>query len=431
MVALVLVLLILPTMGYTVQRFPPPDFDSGHTLPRTVIPEPRALIYEYLDVMVLLIALSLASYLALKSRSRRGIFLLGIFSLAYFGFWRKGCVCYIGSLQNITLALFDHSYTVPLVIIAFFSLPLIFTLFFGRTFCAAVCPLGAIQDVVVLRPIRVPSWLEHALGLFAYIYLGLAVLFAATGSAFIICQYDPFVSFFRRSGSLDMLILGGGFLLVGLFVGRPYCRYLCPYGALLNLVSRASKWHVTITPKECIQCRLCEESCAFGAIQEPTPEAKTTEQDENKRRFTYLLLLLPVFMLFGGWLGTRVSDPLSRMHPTVRLAEQIWSEDTGDTQDSTDASDAFRSTGRSKYELYDEALQIKNQFAWGSGLLGAFVGLVICLKLIFLAISRRRSDYEVNRGTCISCARCFAYCPVEHERLKERGKDTIPVPGRI
>ncbi|MHC5086583.1 MAG: 4Fe-4S binding protein, partial [Planctomycetota bacterium] len=41
----------------------------------------------------------------------------------------------------------------------FFFSPLVFTLFFGRSFCAAVCPLGVIQDLVLLRPLKVPIWL--------------------------------------------------------------------------------------------------------------------------------------------------------------------------------------------------------------------------------------------------------------------------------
>jgi hypothetical protein len=49
---------------------------------------------------------------------------------------------------------------------------------------------------VLIRPVAVPGWLESGLRLFAYAYLGAAVLFAATGSAFIICRYDPFVGFF-------------------------------------------------------------------------------------------------------------------------------------------------------------------------------------------------------------------------------------------
>jgi polyferredoxin len=88
-----------------------------------------------------------------------------------------------------------------------------------------------------------------------YIYLGAGVLFAATGSAFIICEYDPFVPIFRMNGRTLMVLAGVTLLLLGVFVGRPYCRFLCPYGALLKLGGIVAKWRVRVTPDYCTQCR--------------------------------------------------------------------------------------------------------------------------------------------------------------------------------
>jgi NosR/NirI family nitrous oxide reductase transcriptional regulator len=51
--------------------------------------------------------------------------------------------------------------------------------------------------------------------------------------------------------------------------------------------------------------------------------------------------------------------------------------------------------------------------------LGAFMGLVIGLRLLTLATRRRRVDYEPNRGECVSCARCFRHCPKESKRLRK------------
>src|SRR6266853_390202 len=110
------------------QRFPPPDFESGHKLPLTTTPGARALLLQYGDVAVLVGCLAVASWLVYKKRSRRGLVGLSLFSLAYFGFWRKGCVCAIGSLQNVSLALCDASYAVPASVLAFFVLPLAFAL---------------------------------------------------------------------------------------------------------------------------------------------------------------------------------------------------------------------------------------------------------------------------------------------------------------
>ena len=395
---------------------------AGHETPTTLFPEPRATGLEYLDVVLLAAALSLASYLALGKRSRRGLFLLAVASLAYFGFWRNGCVCSIGSIQNVALAAFDSSYTVSAAIVAFFALPLLFTVFFGRTFCAAVCPLGAIQELVTLRPIKVPTWADHALSLLAYIYLGAAVLFAATGTAFVICRYDPFVGLFRLSGSVNMLVLGGCFLLVGVFIGRPYCRYLCPYGAILGLLSKVSKWHLRIPPDDCINCRLCEDSCPYGAIRRPTVAQNMETRRTGRNRLLMLLVLLPILIATGVGLGRLLAVPMARLHADVRLAEEVHAEqtqlqETGKIEGESDATRAFRETGRRPEKLYARAVDLQGQFASAGLWLGGWVGLVIGVKLIHLSLRRQRTDYSPDRGGCVSCGRCFWSCPCEQVRL--------------
>jgi len=412
-------LFISCTLAWGVERFPPPDFEGGYAMPSPTTPHARQTIYEYIDVAVLFIALGLASYLVLKKRNRRAIFALMIFSILYFGFWRRGCVCAVGSLQNIVLSIFDAEYVVPTTVAAFFLLPLVFTLFFGRTFCAAVCPLGAVQDLVNRRPVKVPEWAENGLRLLAYAYLAAAVLFAATGSAFIICRYDPFISIFRLSGSLNILILGGCILLIGVFVGRPYCRFLCPYGVILRHLSRLSKWHATITPDECIQCRLCEDACPFGAIKRPTMKWPEKEYHVAKKRLALLLLVLPVLIFLGGWAGSGIKAVTARAHDTVRLAERISLEEAGEVEGTTDASSAFRATGKEISALYEEASNIRTRFGLGGWFFGGFIGLVIGLKLIGLSVWRQRKEYETDKASCLACGRCFEYCPREHLRRKE------------
>jgi NosR/NirI family nitrous oxide reductase transcriptional regulator len=274
-IAVILVMAVGTLAGAGPQappRFPPPDFESGYHLPTTAYPAARATWRDFADVGVLAAALSAAAYLALKRRSRRGILALSVFSVAYFGFYRAGCICPVGSVENVTLALADRHYAVPLVAVLFFALPLGFALMFGRVFCGGVCPLGAIQDLVLVRPVQVPTWLQKALGVLPVVYLGAAVLFAVLDETFIICRYDPFVAFFRFGGGFGMLVAGGVVVLAAVFIGRPYCRFACPYRVLLGLCSRVAWRHATITPDECITCSLCEGECPFGAIRAPMPE---------------------------------------------------------------------------------------------------------------------------------------------------------------
>jgi polyferredoxin len=243
---------------------------GGYKTPAVQKPLPRSYWLQVLDVVLLGMAMGAAVWLVRSRRSRRWLMALAIASLAYFGFYRQGCVCPIGSIQNVAVALTDPRYSIPMVVTASFFLPLVVAVFFGRAFCGGVCALGAIQELVLLKPIQVPRRLDRALGMLRYVYLGLAIFFAlrpALARDFLICRFDPFVDFFRRTGPPHMLILGGVFLLVGMVVGRPYCRYLCPYGGLLAWCSRLANRGVTITPDKELDCGLCTDACPYGAIE--------------------------------------------------------------------------------------------------------------------------------------------------------------------
>ncbi len=398
------------------QRFPKPEFETGYEQPSPITPEPRALAMEYFDVLVLLLVLSAATWFALKRRSRQGILWLSIFTLIYFGFYRNGCICSIGSIQNVTLTFFDSTYAISLTALLFFLLPLLFTLFFGRTFCAGACPLGAIQDLVVVKPISLPKWLNKTLGLIPYIYLALAVLFAATGTDFIICRYDPFVGIFRMDAKFHMIVLGIAFLLMGMFVARPYCRFLCPYGVLLSWMSRFSKWHLKITPTECIQCKLCTHSCPFDAIDFPTNEKEVVKSGLGPKRFITYALIIPLWMGLGVFVGAKSHTFLSKANPDVYLAELLISHpELKEDPDNIDIQ-TFLAAGKSMEQLVAEAEVIRDKFYIGSMIAGGFLGLVIGMTLLNTVVFRKRQDYEPHKGNCYSCARCVDYCPVEKKK---------------
>ena len=432
-------LLTLATLGlptstsFAEQRFPPPDFtETGHQLPITTTPPVRAEWLQYLDVAMLLACLGVALWFIYRKRSRRGLFWLGIFSLAYFGFWRKGCVCAIGAPQNVVHGLFNSDYTVPLTVIAFFALPLIVALFAGRAFCSGVCPHGALQDLLLIRPIKVPAWLEHALGIVPFIFLGFGLAFAATGTGFPICRYDPIVPIFRLNGPSLMITLAASTLLIGMFVGRPYCRFFCPYGALLKLASLVSKWRVRVTPDYCTQCRLCENSCPFGAMREPssgTVEPKFLEVD--RRRLAWLLLLLPVLVAGGAWLGGKLAVPVAKLNPAVELAERYIHQRKSpvDYGVMTPETLSLQRAERDPEALLKSATDLRDRFWLACMIFGSWVGLVIGLKLVSLSLRSLRTDFEPDRGACFACARCFRSCPNELVRLGLIPAGELPKPA--
>ena len=334
-------MLLLAFLVSAEQRFPPPDFDSGYRIPSPTTPAARQLWLQYADAGVFLAALGTAVWLIYQKRSRRGLFWLSLFSLAYFGFYRKGCICPIGSPQNVVYGLFNPEYAVPVTVLIFCFAPIVVALFAGRAFCAGVCPQGALQDFMLIKPVKVPPWLEQALSVVPFIFLGAGLIYAGTGTGFVVCRYDPFVPFFRLSGGTFILTLGAAFLLAGMFVGRPYCRFLCPYGGLLRLASLAAKWRVRVTPDTCTQCRLCEQSCPFGAMREPAPAAHPDALGAERRRLGWMLALLPVLVVAGAWAGSRLSPAAAQLHPSVALAERYVRQQTPGGIRLDDAGGAF------------------------------------------------------------------------------------------
>jgi polyferredoxin len=257
-----------------VERFPPPDFGPGYGFPTTAQGAPRMGALLWLDMAMLVAGLTLAAVFVHRWRSRRALIWLSIGSVLYFGFYRKGCICPIGAIQNIAQGVFDPHYLVPIGALVFFTLPLVYALAVGRVFCGGVCPLGAVQDLVLVRPVKMADWLVGGLSVVRYFYLGLAVFLAATGTAYLICEYDPFIGFFRRSARFHIWIWSGSILLLSIFIGRPYCRFLCPYGAVLGIFSRFAHRKVEITPDRCVACDLCREECPYGFIREGIKEKK-------------------------------------------------------------------------------------------------------------------------------------------------------------
>ena len=412
---------LLPAFSaFAAQRFPPPDFENGYTLPAAATPAARHPWLQYLDAAVFLAALGLAVWLIYKKRSRRGIFWLSLFSLAYFGFYRKGCICPIGSPQNVVYGLFNPDYTVPVTVLIFCIAPIVVALFAGRAFCAGVCPQGAIQDLVLIKPLTVPPWLEQSLSVVPYIFLGAGLIYAGTGTGFVICRYDPFVPFFRLSGSLFILTIGAAFLLVGMFVGRSYCRFLCPYGGLLRLASLASKWRVRVTPDVCTQCRLCEQSCPFGAMREPVPaEPHPKSLGADRQRLGWLLALLPILVLLGAWGGGKFSPAAAQLHPTVALAERYTRQQTHPVEYGLMTPEALslQRAADDPAAILAAAADLRKRFDLACALFGGWIGLVIGVKLISLSLRRGRTDFEPDRGACFACARCFTACPEERVRL--------------
>jgi len=401
----------------TEQRFSQPEFESGYVIPQMEQP-PSHLFGDWLwgwgNVLVLLLALALGVWLVHKRRSRLGIILLGGTSLVYFGFLRNGCVCPIGSIQNVAEGI-GCGTGVSAVILAIFLLPLVVALFWGRIFCLGICPLGAIQDVMVIgRPKTLPRWLDAGLTLIRSAYFWLALLVAALGAGYLICRFDPFVGFFRLGGFPHMLIFGGILLVLGVIVARPYCRYICPYGLLLEWVSRFAKKPVEITPQKCIACRLCAGGCPFDAIEAPSTGLPPEGMARSRRSLAWRLVLVPFVLAACAAFAWKISPALAELHPIVSLATELRTASEGGRP--SPRVFAFEENGGDAQRIFDTADVIKRRFAFWTPLAGLMFGLSVCARFVHLATYRRRDVFEINSGRCVACGRCYGYCPLNRKR---------------
>jgi ferredoxin len=145
------------------------------------------------------------------------------------------------------------------------------------------------------------------------------------------------------------------------------------------------------------------------------PAAVPVADKRKKARKSLLLLviLFPCMLALGGLVGYGLAPMLSQVHPAVRLAKQVIREDTGKTAATTTESVTFRTSGKTKDTLFTEVRRIQKHYAIGGTLTGLFLGCMAAVSLIGLTVFRSRTIFEPDKGSCISCGRCFAYCPVK------------------
>ena len=392
-------------------RFPKPDFESGYQYPEMHYLIPNEALWTAIDVILLVIMMSIVAWAILQKRTRKPVIWVSILSVGYFGFFRYGCVCSIGAIQNVSLALIDENYFIPLPVLLFFMLPISFAFLFGRVFCAGVCPFGALQELVNLKNYKLSKSVTAVLGMIPWIYLIFAVLYAVTRSSFLICRFDPFVGIFRLGGDIGLITFGILLLIASIFTGRPFCRFLCPYGALLSLFSRVSILRIELTQKPCINCELCHNACPVDAIKPPYDNKVKESRMRGVKRIVNYFVILPLMITAAALLMRSVSGDLSRANKDVKLYDMVMQYEA-DPQDILSVElEAFYGQGGTVEELTERHDQIQNDFKFYATIAGALIGLLVGITLINLSIKRTRKLYEIDHKDCVACGRCFSYCP--------------------
>ncbi|HOH30262.1 MAG TPA: hypothetical protein PLC40_11340, partial [Candidatus Hydrogenedentes bacterium] len=114
----------LTVSAQTEFRFPRPEFSSGYQHEEMYLPAAR-LTPPGLDLFLLVFLLGVTAWAVLRRRSRNWVLALSLVSLVYFGFYRQGCVCSVGSVQNVLNAFIGTGEVLTLTVALFFLIPLV------------------------------------------------------------------------------------------------------------------------------------------------------------------------------------------------------------------------------------------------------------------------------------------------------------------
>ncbi len=148
---------------------------------------------------------------------------------------------------------------------------------FRKAFCSWLCPIGTISEwiwqagqAVLGRTFQLPTWLDIPLRGLKYILLALFVWVVVTMPAgeiqtFLMSPYGivadvKMLDFFRRIGQTAATVIAAIVVLSAL-TKNFWCRYLCPYGALMGIVSALGPARIRRDPVACIDCDKCTAAC--------------------------------------------------------------------------------------------------------------------------------------------------------------------------
>ncbi len=155
-------------------------------------------------------------------------------------------------------------------------LSLVITLLFGSVFCGWICPFGTAQELIgrigkKLFPKTfnrvIPQKVDKILRFIRYPVLAIILYYTAVAGKLIFEGYDPFyalMNIFSDEILTTAYLVLGVTVVLSLFIERPFCKYACPYGAVVGVASKFSIFKLRRDKTSCVNCKLCDKACPMN-----------------------------------------------------------------------------------------------------------------------------------------------------------------------
>lgn len=218
--------------------------------------------------LTLFLALAIVSFQR-KSKALKYVTL--VIAVGYMGFAKSQLISVtnIFSILDWSLPPLKHS----LAFYVFAAFTIVSTVLWGRVYCGRICAFGAftqLMDAILPRRwrVNVPRAIERRAAWIKFGLLGGTIAyFLSTKDVGIYRFVEPFWMF-GLFETTPLWIGLGVLLLATVFVRNMYCRFLCPVGATLGLLSYLTVFKIKRW-SECDTCKICQKACEWGAIDGP------------------------------------------------------------------------------------------------------------------------------------------------------------------